>query len=580
MTTALQHDDDLLEANAFHEFLLGIQPEDDPQTSYKATETPKKEKLTNNEIDEYLLAQLGDRSAAHEEINLHHDPQIGAKRARTEPPARVEPEKRDLEVEPPKTDVEDEEEDEEDEGVKRARTEEVVDKPEIVVKSEIEEDEDIEVKEEIEEEEVKEEEVKEEEVKEEIKEEDEEDEEMEGELDIDMQQEPTAEIVLRTDRDVEEDAECDWYAEQAKDETERKEEDNWDDSCIVVRQGQLQVDMMDRDPPMLDEQLQNFTEWLSRQLGVVVNNYPYVKRSGATVDLSGNLVGPKGLDRLFTVLRDHRVPCVTLKAYRNLLDDTIVNTLVEYLYTQPEAHPIHGIHMSHNLITNKGAMRLIKAADQCGHYPRKLTCQPLWLRLESNAITNPEEFVRDCQIDGVRLCVMKDGLCSSPTCDHLKNVAVQLPHFFQQPKNAPHLHGRAHAGGKPRASDGKGSSKGSGKKGNRRNDKGGKGGGYKGNKKGNDWLAATFGPDYVPLGKRKSIDIDLPVGGIGFDFEPAEEGRKPRITSVDSGSEVMRQGVHKGMELQRINGLDTSMLTPSQIKGMLAKRPISLRIGC
>jgi len=62
------------------------------------------------------------------------------------------------------------------------------------------------------------------------------------------------------------------------------------------------------------------------------------------VDLSDNIVGPQGLDRLLTVLREHKVPCITLKAYRNCLDDTIVDTLVEYMYMQP-----HGFSLYHYL---------------------------------------------------------------------------------------------------------------------------------------------------------------------------------------------------------------------------------------
>ncbi|CAE8587749.1 unnamed protein product, partial [Polarella glacialis] len=124
-----------------------------------------------------------------------------------------------------------------------------------------------------------------------------------------------------------------------------------------------------------------------------VQNFPYVRKSGAYVDLSDNQIGTEGLDKLFRVLRDHRVPCVVMKAYRNGLDDGIVDTIIEYLYTQPEAFPMHGIHISHNNITDKGAFRLIRAAAQCGHYPRLTSRLPLWLRLEAmcGCIENPHK---------------------------------------------------------------------------------------------------------------------------------------------------------------------------------------------
>eukprot|EP00397_Hematodinium_sp_SG-2012_P024243 GEMP01025243.1.p1 GENE.GEMP01025243.1~~GEMP01025243.1.p1 ORF type:complete len:731 (+),score=214.27 GEMP01025243.1:114-2306(+) len=450
----------------------------------------------------------------------------------------------------------------------------------------------------------------------------------EGEAVVDVQREI---VIEAEDGDDEEGAkECNWYAAQGQEEKDADEMVAWDETCIVVRQGQLQVDMMDQHPKLSDEQLHTFCDWLSRQLSVVVNNFPYVRRSGATVDLSDNKIGPKGLDRLFTVLRDHRVPCVTIKTYRNLLDDSIVNTLVEYLYTQPEAHPIHGMHMSHNQITNKGAMRLVKAADQCGHYPRKLTRQPLWLRLENNAIVDPEEFVRECQREGVRLCVMKDGMCSSPTCDHLKNIAVQLPHFFNQPRSFVRVQNRPHKGGKM-MNRGKGGKKwaerergeqiaenrgtlvkiwgptaadnsvddldgepigavapeppvaynrnrpNKGNQYNQYNYNKGKGNFNKGkgNYKGN--FDRSFQQPVALLGKKKHIDVDLASGELGFDL--AHDGGAPRVSSVEHASDVANAGVQAGMHLVRINGIDTTMLAQTQITEMLGKRPITLRMG-
>jgi len=150
------------------------------------------------------------------------------------------------------------------------------------------------------------------------------------------------------------------------------------------------------------------------------------------VDLSDNAIGPEGLDKLFQVLRDHRVPCVVMKAYRNVLHDSIVDTLVEYLYTQPEAFPMHGIHISHNVISDKGALRLIRAAALCGHYPRYTSRLPLWLRLEANDIQSPAKIIADCFEQGFHICLMGNGLCSRPNCNHYSGVHVQLPYFLNQ----------------------------------------------------------------------------------------------------------------------------------------------------
>jgi hypothetical protein len=207
---------------------------------------------------------------------------------------------------------------------------------------------------------------------------------------------------------------------------------SWDEKCIVVRQGQLYIELQHRSPPMPDSILLSFCDWLDAQMPLVVQNFPYVRRSGAYVDLSENSIGPDGLDKLFRVLRDHRVPCVVMKAYRNVLDDSIVDTIVEYLYTQPESFPMHGIHCSHNSITDQGAFRLIQAAAKCGHYPRLTSRLPLWLRLECNHIANPQKVIADCNLSSFNVCLMGNGECSRPNCDHYSGVHVQLPYFFHQ----------------------------------------------------------------------------------------------------------------------------------------------------
>lgn len=211
-----------------------------------------------------------------------------------------------------------------------------------------------------------------------------------------------------------------------------QEEQPWDEKVIVVRQGQVHIELQRRSPPMHDATLLQFCDWLNEQLPLVVANFPYVRTSGAYVDLSDNVIGPEGLEQLFKVLRDHRVPCVVMKAYRNVLDDSIVDTIIEYLYTQPESFPMHGIHISHNSITEKGAFRLIRAAALCGHYPRYTSRLPLWLRLECNNITNPQKVVADCLQEEFNVCLMKDGLCSRVDCNHYSGVHVQLPYFYNQ----------------------------------------------------------------------------------------------------------------------------------------------------
>ena len=88
---------------------------------------------------------------------------------------------------------------------------------------------------------------------------------------------------------------------------------------------------------MNNEQMLLFCNWLEVHLPIVLKKFPYTKGSGCEVDISDNVIGPQGLDRFLHVLREMKVPCVSLKQYRNCLDDSIIDTLVEYLYTQPQS---------------------------------------------------------------------------------------------------------------------------------------------------------------------------------------------------------------------------------------------------
>merc|ERR1712224_1001944 len=94
---------------------------------------------------------------------------------------------------------------------------------------------------------------------------------------------------------------------------------------------------------------------------------------------------------------------------------------------------MHGIHISHNSISDKGAIRLIRAAASCGHYPRYTSRLPLWLRLECNEIASPQKVVAECNQEGFNVCLMQDGLCSRPDCNHYSGVHVQLPYFLNNP---------------------------------------------------------------------------------------------------------------------------------------------------
>ncbi|KAF4693500.1 hypothetical protein FOZ60_010682 [Perkinsus olseni] len=347
---------------------------------------------------------------------------------------------------------------------------------------------------------------------------------------------------------------------------------HWDDDCVRVREGQLFVDLSRRTPPVDDTALCSFCEWLDqRKLPVVLGNYKYVKRTGATVDLSDNRVGARGIEMLLNTLRAHEVPCTVMRAYRNVLTDEVVDTFVEYLYNQPAAFPMTALQISHNRLTQQAALRLIKAAVSCGHYPMRVSRRPLWLRLELNEIYRPEDIVQTSNLwkDKLRpdakftVCCMQNGLCADKRCDHT-NAAVQMPYFFNQNRQG-YFEQRDQllaenklyypTPGDPSTAIGAMGSSARGA------------------------FATTMPKPAVSMQfVELDLDDDCESFGLGFKLNyPAHA--LPLVAEVDPESDALYAGVRPGMELRRINGVDVGMLKEGQVEDMLAERPISCRFG-
>jgi hypothetical protein len=341
----------------------------------------------------------------------------------------------------------------------------------------------------------------------------------------------------------------------------------WENNCVLVREGQVQVILSSRDPPITDEGLVKFCEWLdARSLPVLVENYPYVQRTGAMVDLSFNRVGPKGIEMLLDVLRSHGVPCAVLKAYRNVLDDTIVDPIVEYLHTQPDSLPLQGLHISHNRISAHGAMRLVKAIVECGHYPTRVHKRPFWLRLEQNEVERPEDIVQTSKTLRFKLrpevkysmCLMQDGLCSDPKCDH-DNVAIQAPYFLAQNRTG-YFEERDRMMLEIRANNPLMDSQ----------------------TQAQQSVYTHRGPTVAPKPSIHmqfiEVTIDDFMAQLGFTLQYAE-GSLPVVKSVDPSSDAGLSGVRQGMYLRRANGIDMTMLKQTQSEDLLRQRPLTLRFG-
>jgi hypothetical protein len=343
--------------------------------------------------------------------------------------------------------------------------------------------------------------------------------------------------------------------------------DGWENNCVLVREGQVQIILSSRDPPLTDDGLVAFCEWLNtRSLPVLIENHPYVLRTGAMVDLSYNRVGPRGIELLLDVLRNHGVPCAVLKAYRDVLDDTVIDPIVEYLHTQPSNLPLQGLHISHNRITSQGAIRLVKAIIECGHYPTKVHKRPFWLRLELNEIERPEDVVHTSKSLRFKLrpevkfsmCLMQQGLCSDAKCDH-DNVAIQAPYFLSQ-NRAGYFDERDRMLIDLKVSNPQFDSR-----------------------------TATQQSVYAqnvtshqpkPSMRMQFIEVVLEdfMSPLGFTLQYTE-GSLPVVTSVSPIGEACDAGVRPGMVIKRGNGIDVSMLKQEQTEELLRQRPLTLRFG-
>ena len=336
-------------------------------------------------------------------------------------------------------------------------------------------------------------------------------------------------------------------------------------SCVLVREGQVQIAMASREPPLTDDALVEFCDWLdSKCLPVLVESYQYVLRTGAMVDLSYNRVGPKGIERILDVLRSHGVPCAVLKAYRNVLDDSVIDPLVEYIHTQPSSLPLQGLHISHNRITGQGAIRLVKAIVECGQYPTRVHKRPFWLRLEQNEIERPEDIVQTSKQLRFKLrpevkfvmCLMQQGLCSDVKCDH-DNVAIQAPYFLAQNK-AGYFQERDRVLLEMQAAypvDPKAAAQ-------------------------QSVYAARSAIPPKPSIHMQFIEVTVDdfLAPLGFNLQ-FSEGQLPVVKSVDPFGDAGANGVRVGMVLRRANGIDMAMLRQNQVEDMLRQRPLTLRFG-
>ncbi|CAE7199505.1 unnamed protein product [Symbiodinium natans] len=152
-----------------------------------------------------------------------------------------------------------------------------------------------------------------------------------------------------------------------------------------------------------------------------VRGLPTDERHFDEVDLSRNLFGPSGIQSIMNFALLQRQLTV-LKLYRCGLGDACAEILSEFCSSQIV---LDQLHLSHNEITEKGAVRLIYACER----GRSAEHLPLWLRLEHNFIARPEEVLRQLESQ-YTICSCPPGRCGTMKCAWRRKV--HLPHFITQ----------------------------------------------------------------------------------------------------------------------------------------------------
>ncbi|CAE7640007.1 unnamed protein product [Symbiodinium sp. CCMP2592] len=202
-------------------------------------------------------------------------------------------------------------------------------------------------------------------------------------------------------------------------------------------------------------------QWASRAIPAFVHEKQLRKPAEDTllaasiVDFSGNNIGDRGCHGILSLLFQLRIAADKLKLHKNLLGRAAAQTLMHFLGRTE--HPLNELHLSHNYITREGAVDILKGVAWNPRYPGtlrdsvgRLKYVPLWLRLESNMISDAEGLLiqaerkmqdaRRTVAEGHHVAVTSDkaiceisdiatGYCSATRCDHANGTHCAMVHL-------------------------------------------------------------------------------------------------------------------------------------------------------
>merc|ERR1712183_859832 len=105
------------------------------------------------------------------------------------------------------------------------------------------------------------------------------------------------------------------------------------------------------------------------------------------MNLSRNEIGDYAIREITKFFVSEGIPVQMMKLYKNWISDGGMRALGELIKFAPDP-VVQEIHLSHNYITQDGALAILQAVQESKRYPcnRGREGSPLWLRMENNNI--------------------------------------------------------------------------------------------------------------------------------------------------------------------------------------------------
>mmetsp|Transcript_59184 Transcript_59184/g.132677 ORF Transcript_59184/g.132677 Transcript_59184/m.132677 type:complete len:644 (-) Transcript_59184:84-2015(-) len=172
------------------------------------------------------------------------------------------------------------------------------------------------------------------------------------------------------------------------------------------RSGQWRVQWTNTDSPhqatfkvdcenggLTDSTADEWGYWLDDQLERRFGKSWPTKLTANSLNFSQNGLSDKGVQRLVEYLKERRIAVQTLKLFKNSIRDEGAYAIGQLLsFGSPD--PLHEVHLSHNLVTEKGVCSILELIHRSKRYPyptdlgKRDNCghTPVWLRVEHNLI--------------------------------------------------------------------------------------------------------------------------------------------------------------------------------------------------